>query len=194
MFRADYKHFEKEFRTKYKVFYFSLVDRGSVVKITEWRKTMTFSIKLDLRGIDWLREAVYNILRQNPEDEFKRFYRTHNYRVILETTRNRAGRFMKLCKIQNGSLNYLFIPEEINWQGWRNFAASLDSFFATKQVQKKGISDSKKVEKALNGKDWRRSMTQKEEGFKSHKLSWLGNDQQKRSWRTAVVVYRNTVH
>ena len=148
MFRSDYKHFEKEFRTKYKVFYCSLVDRGSVVKITEWRKTMTFSIKLDIGGVDWLREAVYNILSQNPAEEFKRFYRTHNYIVILESARNSAGRFMKICKIQIEALNYLFIPEETNWQGWRNFGACLDSFL-TKQVHKKGNPGSMKEEKAL---------------------------------------------
>ena len=150
MFRPDYKHFEKEFRTKHKVFYFSLVGRGSVIKINEWRKTVTFSFKLDLGGADWLREAISSILRQKPEAEFKRFYRTHNYRVILESARNSAGRFMKICKIQSGTLSYyLFIPKEINWQGWRNFGCCLDSFFVTKQVQKEARLGPTKVEMEL---------------------------------------------
>ena len=38
-----------------------------------------------------------------------------------------------------------------------------------------------------------KSTGQKEEGIKSHKQSWSGSDQHKREWRTAVVVYRNTV-
>ena len=170
---AHYKHFEKEFRTKHKVFYFSLVDRGSVIKITEWRKNVTFSLKLDLGGAAWVREIVCSILRQNPADEFKRFYRNHNYRLILESARNSAGRFMKICKIQNGILNYLFIPEEINWQGWRNCGCCLDSFFVIKQVQKKDRCGSTHDEMVLKGEFWRRSIVksevQKEEGIKSHK-------------------------
>ena len=82
MIRAEYKHFEKEFRTKHKVFYFSLVERGSVIKISEWRKNVTFSMELDLGGGAWIREVISNILRQNPADEFKRFYKNHNYRLI----------------------------------------------------------------------------------------------------------------
>ena len=91
MFKSDYKHFEKEFRTKFKVFSFSLVERGSVVRIVEWRKNNYFSIKLDLEGVDWLRKFVHNILRLNLGEDFKRFYRTHNYRLILESARNSEG-------------------------------------------------------------------------------------------------------
>ena len=100
MFRSDYKHFEKEFRTKLKVFSFSLVDKGSVIKIVEWRRNVNFSFKLDLGGADWLRKSVHNILRLNPGEDFKRFYKTHTYRLILESARNRAGRFLKIFKVQ----------------------------------------------------------------------------------------------
>ena len=96
MLRSDFNHFEKEFRTKFKVFSFSLVDRGSVVKITERRKHVNYSIKLDLGGIDWLRQSVHNILTFNPGEDFKRFYKSHNYRLILESARNSAGRFLKI--------------------------------------------------------------------------------------------------
>ena len=137
MFRLDYKHFDKEFRTKFKVFSFSLLERGSVIRITEWRKTVNYSIKVDLGGADWIRDSVHSILKINQVDEFKRFYRTHNYRLILECERNRAGKFLKICKVQNGTLNYLFIPEEINCHGWKNFCYCLDSFFVTKYDQSK---------------------------------------------------------
>ena len=93
MISSDYKHFEKEFRTRFKPFSFSLVDRGSAIKINEWTKNATYSIKLDLDGADWLRESVHNILRINPVGDFRRFYRSHNYRLILESARNGAGRF-----------------------------------------------------------------------------------------------------
>ena len=93
----EYKHFNKEFRTRYKLFSFSFVERASVVRITEWRKIATFSFNLDLGGAT--RDVVNSILRQNLAEEFKRFYRTHNYRVILESSRNSAERFMKICKI-----------------------------------------------------------------------------------------------
>ena len=137
MLSSDYQHFKNEFRTKFKVFSFSLVDRGSAAKINEWRKNVNYSIKLDLGGADWLRESVHNILRINLVEDFKRFYRTHSYGLIVETVRNGAGRFLKICKVQNGTLNYLFIPEEIKWQGWRNLCLCLDSFFVSKDVQPK---------------------------------------------------------
>ena len=198
MFRSDYKHFEKEFRTKHKVFYFSLVDRGSVIKISEWRKKVSFSMKLDLGGADWIRKVVSSTLRQNSAADFKRFYRNHNYRLILESCTNSAGRFMKICKIQNGTLNYLFIPEEINGQGWKNFGCCLDSFFGTKQVQKIDRMGSTQDEMTSKGEGWRlpsaNSAVQKEGESKSHNRVWLGSDQQNREWRTAVVVYRNTVY
>ena len=89
MFRMEYKHFEKGYRTKYKLFSFSLVGRGSVVRITKLKKTATFSINLDLGGAAWFSDAVNSVLRQNLVEEFKRFYRTHNYRVIIESSRNR---------------------------------------------------------------------------------------------------------
>ena len=104
MFSSEYKHFEKEFITKFKVFSFSLVDRGSVIKITEWRKNTGFSINLDLGGAELLRDAVKSVLRQNSGEEFKRFYRNHNYSLIIQSSRNTAGRFMKVWKILNGTL------------------------------------------------------------------------------------------
>ena len=59
---------------------------------------------------------------------------------------------MKLCKIQNGTLSYLFIPEEINCQGWKKFNSCLDSFFVTKHVQRKdrsGITEQKQNQEGL---------------------------------------------
>ena len=91
---SDYKQYEKDFRTKLKHFTFSLVERGSVVRITEWRKGVSFSINLDLEGAYWIREVLNDVLRQEPVEEFKRFYRAHNYRVILESSRNSAGRYV----------------------------------------------------------------------------------------------------
>ena len=127
----------------------------------------------------------------NPAEDFKRLYITQNYRVILESARNSAGRFMKICKIQNETLNYLFIPKEINWQDWRNFCCCLDSFFITKYIQTKdslGFSEkqhiqvgSKGAEMASKGEDWRKleakSVVQKKEEIKSHKQGWMGNEQ-----------------
>ena len=88
---------------------------------------------------------------------------------------------MKICKIQNGLLNYLFIPEEINWQGWLNFSYCLDSFFVNKMVQKKDRISSTQDEMALNGEVWRRTdanfAVKKEERIKSHNQVGLGNDQ-----------------
>ena len=59
--------------------------------------------------------------------------------MIIESSRNNAGRFMKVSKIQNGTLSYLFILEEINCQGWIEFSRCLDSFFFAKHVQKKKV-------------------------------------------------------
>ena len=180
MFSSDYKHFEKEFRTKFKLFSFSLVDRGSVIRITEWRKTACFSINLDLGGAAWLRDAVKSVLRQNSGEEFKRFYRNHSYSLIIQSSRNSAGRFMKIWKILNGTLSHLFIPEEFNGQGWRNFSSCLDSFFVTKQGQRNdsfGHTVQKQFPAALVHVQERKS-----------------EEQPRRDWRNAIVAYRNSIY
>ena len=84
MVRLEYKHFEKEFRTKFKLFTFFPIERGNVVRIIEWRKTTSFSINLDLGGAAWISDVVNNVLRQEPMEEFKRFYRAHNYSVHID--------------------------------------------------------------------------------------------------------------
>ena len=43
---------------------------------------------------------------------------------------------MKICKIQNGLLSQLFIPEEANGQGWRKFSSNINRFFITKNGQR----------------------------------------------------------
>ena len=148
----EYKYFEKEFRIKFKLFSFSLVGRGSVFRITKRRKRAVFSINLDFGRAAWLNDALKCILKQNLGEEFKQFFRAHDYRVIIESSTNRAGRFLKICKIQNGILRSLFIPAEINSQGWKSFYSCLDSFFATKHVQRKHgleITDEKQNQEGI---------------------------------------------
>ena len=203
MFSSDYKHFNKEFRTKFKTFSFSLVDRGSVIRITEWRKTGHYSIKVDLGGADWNREFVHSILKINQVDEFKWFYRTHNYRLILECERNRAGRFLKICMVQNGTLNYLFIPEEINCHGWRNFCYCLDSFFVTKYdkykermgfLLKKRCHDGSKGAECNYGENIKsQPAVKKQMEVINLKTECVEVDQYRKDWRKALVVYRNTM-
>ena len=179
MARPEYKHFEQEFRTKFKIFSFSLVERGSV-RITECRKTSSFSISLDLGGVAWISGVLNSVLRKEPIEEFQQFYRAHNYRVIIESSRNSAGRYIKICKIQNGFLSQLFIPVEANSQGWRNFSSSINSFFNTKNEQKEvrtGVlerkqvqPDSKAEEKELKHEVWR--MSRKLEAPVTNKQVW----------------------
>ena len=208
MFGSDYKHFEKEFKTKFKVFSFSMVDRGSVIKIVEWRKNVNYTVRLDLGGADWLRVSVHNILRLNPGEDFRQFYRTHNYRLILESARNTTGRFLKIWKVQNGTLNKLFIPEESNWIGWRNFCFCLDSFFATKTLQplnskglveelqyQEGSKGGEKAPKDASGEDGKtRSLGQKLKEIKSHEQGGSGLEQQKNDWKKALGVYRYSMN
>ena len=193
MFNSDYKHFEKEFRTKFKLFSFSLIDRGGVIKITERRKNASFSINLDFGGAAWLSDTINSVLSQNSVEEFKRFYRNHSYRLAIESSRNSAGRFMKIWKLANGNLSYLFIPEEFKGQGWNKFSACLHSFFDTKNWQNEiglGIKEEISlkdgpVEDAIpmNGEAWKKQKTndgaQKEEKILSKLQEGLGKEQRK---------------
>ncbi|PON89718.1 hypothetical protein TorRG33x02_145520 [Trema orientale] len=56
---------------------------------------------MDLGGADWLRHTVRDVLFEGREGQFRRFYRGSNYQLILEYSRNRAGNFLKVIKIQN---------------------------------------------------------------------------------------------
>ncbi|GMN61998.1 hypothetical protein TIFTF001_031076 [Ficus carica] len=60
---------------------------------------------------------------------FRRFFRGQNYRLILESNRNRAGDFMKRMKIQNGEVKNILVPGEFQFKGWKSFLGCLDKLF-----------------------------------------------------------------
>ena len=206
MFSSNYKHFEKELERNSNYF-LSLLDSGSVIKITEIRKNVSFSINLDLGGAAWLSNTIISVLRQNPMEEFKHFYRNHNYILAIKSSRNSAGRFMKIWKLVNGNLSYLFILEEFKGQGWSKFSGCLHSFFDTKNWQKEirlKIKEEKPLQDgpvedaiAMNGEAWRKQKTkdgvQNQEEIPSKLQERLGKEQLKRNWRNAIVVYRNSI-
>ena len=57
---------------------------------------------------------------------FRRFFRGQNYRLILESNRNRAGDFMKIKKIQNGEVKNIIVPGEFQFKGCKSFLGCLD--------------------------------------------------------------------
>ena len=134
MVRLEHKHFKKEFRTKFKLF----------PRITEWRKTTSFLINLDVGGAAWIRDAVNSVLRQEPVEELKRFYRAHNYRVIIESSRNSARRFMKICKIQNGFLSICSFQRRLMVKVGGSLAAALTASSSPNTGKGKSVRDFRK--------------------------------------------------
>ena len=121
--------------------------------------------------------------------------------MIFESSRNSAGRFLKICKIQNGFLSQLFVPEEANGQGWRNFSSCINSLFNNKNEQKearKGVPErkqsqaySKADEKKIKNGVWRNY--RKLEAPITNTQGWTRKDYQNKEWKNALVVYRNSI-
>ena len=67
-----YKHFDIEFKTKYKIFIFTLDESGSFIKIVERNRSNSYVVEVDLGGGDWLRRVVEEVVRMGKEGNFRR--------------------------------------------------------------------------------------------------------------------------
>ena len=60
----DYKHLDRAFRTKHKLFSLSLDESGARIKICERNKFNSYVLEIDLGGGDWLCKVVGVALRE----------------------------------------------------------------------------------------------------------------------------------
>ena len=75
-----YKHFDRDFRTKHKVFIFRLGDSGDKIIITERNRFNNFVVEVDLGGEgEWLCRIAGEALRIGRKGKFIRKYRGSNY-------------------------------------------------------------------------------------------------------------------
>ena len=124
-----YKHFDRDFRTKYKVFSFRLDDSGGKIIITERNRFNNFVVEFDLGGGEWLCRIASEVLRIGKKGTFIRKFRGSNYQLLAECNKNRAGWFLKVMKIQNGVIRSIVVPAELGDRGWVMFEKCLKSFY-----------------------------------------------------------------
>ena len=88
MSMTDYKHLDRDFRTKHKVFIFQLDDSGAKIIIMERNRFNSFVVEIDIWGGrgwgDWLCNVVGEALRSGKNGQFKRSYRGSNYMLLVE--------------------------------------------------------------------------------------------------------------
>ena len=75
----DYKHLDRDFGTKHKVFIFQLDDSGGKIIITERNRFKNFVVDIDLGGGYWLSNVVGEVLRWGRNGQFKKLYMGNNY-------------------------------------------------------------------------------------------------------------------
>ena len=90
---------------------------------------------------------------------------------------NKAGEFLKLMKVEHGTVKTLMIPKEGNGAGWSNFYVYIKGFFnyekqkmmSVERLRDAGVSRFKDESDAVLTKDWRKAVTI----YRSNtKMSW----------------------
>ena len=140
-----YKHFDIDFKTKFKTFWFTLDESGSFIKIVERNKYNSYDLEFDLGGGCWLRRVVEEAVRLGKEGNFRRLFRGGNYHLVVDSSKNKAGCFLRVMKIQNGENKKVIIPVEYAFKGWEKFGECLQSFFSNIN-NKNGKTDKGKKE------------------------------------------------
>ena len=109
-----------DFKTKFKTFIFTLDESGSFIRIEERNKINSYDVEVDLGG-DWLSRTVEEAVRSGKDGTFRRIFRGRNYQLVVDSSKNKAGRFLTVLKIQNGATRKVIIPAEYEFKGWEKF-------------------------------------------------------------------------
>ena len=131
-----YKHFDLDFKTKYKVFIFTLDDTGSFIRIEERNRVNSYVLEVDLGGGEWLSRIAEEAVRVGKEGNFRRFFRGRNYQLVVDSNKNKGGCFLRVLKIENGETRKVLIPAEYAFRGWVKFGECLKSFYSKGNSQK----------------------------------------------------------
>ena len=106
---------------------------------------------------DWLRRVVIEAIRLGKEGNFRRSFRGGNYQLIVDSSKNKAGCFLRVLKIQNGNTRMVIIPAEYAFKGWEKFGDCMQSFFSNKNSNFGDTLEDKQESLAL--RDWKRAIT-----------------------------------
>ena len=117
------------FSTRSKSFSFSLNDYGSAVLIHESHKGRKYSMSIEAEGCKWLSTQLLQMMEVYQEEEFFRTFRNDRYRLTLTRRANKAGEFLSVSKVENGTEKSLMIPKEKDGAGWSNFYVYIKGFF-----------------------------------------------------------------
>jgi hypothetical protein len=109
-----------------KTFVFTVVERASVVRLVERRKSFSGLVLLSAQSIGWLASTM-EILQWFPgEKDFIRSLREGSKVVIVRRGGNAAGRFLEVAVYGAGGWRgIIFIPEGRDGRGWRSFVLEL---------------------------------------------------------------------
>ena len=138
-----YKHFDIEFKTKHKIFIFTLDESGSFIRIVERNRSNSYVVEVDLGGGAWLCKVAEEALGKGKEGNFKRVFRGRDYQLVVDSSKNKAGCFLRVLKIHNGSTRNVIIPAEFEYRGWEKFGECLQSFFSKNISNMGGLNSTK---------------------------------------------------
>ena len=95
-----YEHFDIEFKTKHKIFIFTLDESSSFIRIVERNRINSYVVEVDLGGGAWLRRVIEEALGLGKEGNFRRIFRGRDYQLVVDSSMNKAGCFLRALKIQ----------------------------------------------------------------------------------------------
>ncbi|KAI8024098.1 Transcription factor Pur-alpha 1 [Camellia lanceoleosa] len=100
--------------------------RGELVEITERNRARSFSVRIDLGGVFWVKEALIEAWKRFSEDVFFSKYRSHSAVFCLQRFNNKRGAFVELSRWTAGiKRSNVIIPVGVEGQGWLHTAALL---------------------------------------------------------------------
>ena len=178
MHRVNHMKLEREetgdtysFCTRFKSFSFNLNCYGTHVIIRESCSRRTFTISIDAEGCYWLASQLLQIMGNRQDGEVFRTFRKGNYRLTITKGGNKAGEFLKLMKVENGTVKSLMIPKERNGAGWSNFYVYINGFFKCEKLK---MINAEKIRVA------RVSRTEDAPGYEMIK-----------DWKMAMIIFRS---
>jgi hypothetical protein len=110
-----------------KTFVFTVLERASVVRLEERRKSFSGLVLLSAQSIEWLALTIENLQWCSEEKDFIRSFREGSKVLIFRQGGNAAGRFLEVAVYGvGGRRGIIFIPEGRDGRGWRSFVLELD--------------------------------------------------------------------
>jgi len=117
---------EKSFIVESKIFVFSVLDRVSMMRVGEERKSFSGEIIINSQCSEWLASTLEILLCHLEDQDFIKSFREGSKILIARRGSNQASRFLEAATFgMGGRKGFIVIPEGRRGWGWLKFSDKL---------------------------------------------------------------------